>query len=327
LRRINVGVLGVGNMGKNHVRIYSQLSHLVNLVGIYDHDSCKRDIVCAEYNTKFFDSMEKLLDQVDAVSIAVPSSLHYSCAMKCFERGIHVLVEKPIALNQDQGASMVEASKKASVVLLVGHVERYNPAAQALKKMLLNEEIVALDFRRLSPYDLRISDTDVIQDLMIHDIDVLNYLIGSPLVSLEAYGLKMKANHLIDHAVAIGHTECNKIVSLTASRVTEQKVRKLFVTAKSTYIEMDYLERKLTISRRTDLCNYLSEKVINYRQESLMETVLVPNTEPLLAEIMDFINCINSKSMPIASGEAGLTALKVASEIQAKVKLHELHHL
>lgn len=315
-----VGVIGVGNMGKNHVRIYSQLPHLVQLVGIYDPDPNACGPVSEQYNVKSFPTAEGLLKEVDAVSLVVPTALHYDYAIQCLERGVHVLVEKPIAATLEQAEQMVATAKARSLVLMVGQVERYNPATQELHKILTIEEPITLSFLRLSPYDPRINDTDVVLDLMIHDLDVLLFFLKSPLQLIQALGVQVHSKDLIDYAVAQCLTAKKQVITLTASRITEKKVRKLMVSTSKSFVELDYIERKITITRHTNLSNYINGKDLNYRQESLVETVLVPNTEPLLAEVLDFINSIKRRISPQVDGAAGLAAFRLGLQIQAEIQ-------
>ena len=319
VERLNVGVIGVGNMGKNHVRIYSQLPHLVKLIGVYDPDPTCGTAVESQYQIKAFPTPEELLSNVDAVSVVVPTSLHHAFTVKCLKAGAHVLVEKPIAASIEQAEQMIAYAKAKSRVLLVGHVERYNPAIQELKKILADEEPIALSFLRLSPYDARIQDTDVVLDLMIHDLDILLFLLDSPLRVIQALGVHVHSNELVDYAAAQCLTDKKQLVTLTASRITEKRVRKLLISTSSSFVEVDYIERKICINRRTNISSYLSGKDLSYRQESLVETVLVPNIEPLLAEILDFITSIQRKVTPQVDGSAGLAAFRLGLEIQNQI--------
>ncbi len=315
--KIRVGVVGVGSMGLNHIRVYRALHDRCELAGVFDADTARCQAVAAAHKLRAFDSLEALLGAVDAVSVVVPTVHHEAVTMRALERGVHTLVEKPIADTPAAGLRMAQAAWDAHVTLQVGHVERFNPVVQLMPDILQGKTVLAMDFRRLSPYDPRIADVDVVQDLMIHDIDVLRHLLpGSP-ARVQAMGCSPRSGSRVDHAVAL--LDINGVpVTLTASRVTEQKVRLLCVTTDQAYIEMNYLERKIGISRVTH-SGFSSTPQAGYRQEGIVEKVLVPNVEPLREELSHFLDCARDGSSPLVGGDDGVEALRIAERIRAEI--------
>lgn len=312
-----VGVVGVGSMGASHARVCSTLSHLCTLVGVYDHDSAASRHAAANYRTTAFDRLGDLFASVDAVSLAVPTTAHYEMACAAIEEGKHVLVEKPIAATSEQGRDLVSLARAKGVVLQVGHVERFNPAIDLLPHILADKQIIALDFHRMSPYDSRIFDSDVVADLMIHDIDILHSLLPGPPLRVEAAGTAPYSQMRADYAVATLTFDGGIIANLTASRVTEQKIRTLCITTLEAYIELDYLERRILVNRATH--PHYSGSGSLYRQENVIEKVYVPNREPLVAEIENFLQCIRTREDPLVTGEDGVAALETVEQIQASL--------
>ena len=317
VRLPNVGVVGVGSMGAIHARVFNSLPHLCTLRGVYDLDATARGRVAHEYDTAAAHRFEDLLADVHAISLAVPTSMHYEMACAAIEQGKAVLVEKPIAATTAQAEDLVARARAQGVVLQVGHVERFNPAVKLLPHILADKQVVAFDFRRLSPYSPRISDSDVVSDLMIHDIDILLSLLPVPLQRIDAAGTAPTSKVHTDHAVATLSFEGGIIANFTASRITEQKVRTLSITTIEAFIELDFLERRILVSRATQ--PRFSGDGASYRQENLIEKVYVPNREPLVAEIENFLHCVRTGEKPLVSGEDAVAALQVVESIQSRL--------
>ena len=310
--KIKVGVIGVGSMGKNHVRSYAALKHVCELVGIYDIDQNKSKEMAKSYGVKSFSSISELLKEVDAVNIATPTTTHYDIALKAIEAGKHLLIEKPITNKVDEANEILKRAKENKIIVQVGHIERFNPAIKALPDMLKEEEIVAIDVQRMGPYDPRIDDTDVIQDLMIHDIDVVSSIIESDIVEVNAFARKVASNEHMDFAVASYKTSDDIIVTLTASRATNKKVRKMSITTEKSFIELDYLNRKITRTRR-------GNGEINKNKQREYEETYENEEEPLKMQLIHFVNSIENETKPMISGHDGLEALKLIKLIQSKV--------
>jgi len=315
LERIKVGVIGVGSMGKNHVRSYAALKHKCKFVGIYDNDCKLKDEVAQGYGIKSSSTVEDLLNDVQAINIATPTTTHYEIAMKAIKRGKHLLIEKPITGTIEEAQTLLTEAKKRNLIVQVGHIERFNPVIKALPGILEDKKIIALDVQRMGPYDPRIDDTDVIQDLMIHDIDVVNSIVPSSLHKISAFARRVKSKEHMDYAVANMIMGNDVIATLTASRTTNKKVRKMAITTLKSYIEVDYLQRKITITQRGSLTPGNSE----YQRENELEKTYDNEEEPLKLQLLHFISCIENGTRPIINGIDGLEALKYTKLIQNQV--------
>jgi len=257
----------------------------------------------------------KLMSEVDAVNIATPTTTHYDLAMKAIDKGLHILIEKPITNSVEEAQAILSAAKKKDLIVQVGHIERFNPAIQALPDILKDEEIVALHVERMGPYDPRIDDTDVIQDLMIHDIDVVSSLVPGDITNVSATARKVDSENHMDYAVANLSLGNGAIATLTASRATKKKVRALSITTTNSYIELDYLQRKIVVTGRQDIMADSSE----YKRNNEYEETYSNDEEPLKSQLAHFINCINNGTRPLINGSDGLEALKLTKVIQHQV--------
>lgn len=310
--KLKVGVCGTGNMGRNHLRVLSTMAE-IELVGCFDANPDAAEQQAGLYDIMAFSSQEELFDAVEVVHIVVPSFLHEECAVAAAQAGCHVLVEKPIALTLDSAQHIIDACNVAGVKLCVGHVERFNPAIITLEKILENEEVISLDFRRMSPFDRRVSDASVVQDLMIHDLDVLNAIAAAPTRRIVAQGAHVYTDKL-DYAQALVEFENGILASVTASRVTESKVRVLEVNTKDAFIVADYLNRTVRISRKTNFTLDVGHE-LQYTQENIVEQVFVPASEPLRNEFKHFYKCIE-EDLPIATdGVMAKKALELCMKI------------
>lgn len=314
---IKIGVIGAGNMGKNHIRCINDLKNDFELVGFTDKLESNIKFVEEKYGIKYFENIEELLSKVDAVTIAAPSSLHKEIGMLAAKNKVHALIEKPIALNKNDADELCEEFKKNNVKLMVGHIERYNPVITELKKILENEQIIAIDAKRCSPYDPRIADTNVIYDLMIHDIDIIfNFLNTSPISSLNTSAVKVKSNRA-DYVQALVSHENGSISSVIASRATEDKIRKINIHTKNCYIVADLLNKTLTVSRKTSFDLDIGY-VPTYKQENIIERIMIPNVEPLKAEYNEFARAIVEQKEPLTSGIDATKAVEIAGIIDEK---------
>lgn len=309
---LKVGVIGTGNMGRNHLRVLSTMPEY-NLIGCYDAVPEAAKAQASHYGIVAFSSMEELFAAVDVVNIAAPSSLHKEIAIAAAKAGCHVLVEKPIALNGADAQEIIDACNKAGVRLCVGHVERYNPAIVTLAEIIGREELISVDFRRMSPFYNRISDADVVQDLMIHDIDILNAIAKSPIKRVVSQGAVVFTDRL-DYAQALVTYEDGLVASLTASRVTESKIRKAQINAKNAFVRVDYLNRAVEVSRKTNFSLDVGHP-LEYTQENIVEKVFVPMSEPLRSEFEHFAHCINTGDEIKTSGEMGKKAIELCMQI------------
>lgn len=310
---LRVGVVGVGNMGRNHLRVLSSMGEY-ELVGCFDtnREACIEQ--AAQYQITAFEKQDDLFSNVDVASIAVPSSLHRTSAVSAAKAGRHILVEKPIALSIEDADAIIMACNEAQVKLCVGHIERYNPAVTTLQNVLARENILTATFERMSPPVPRIFDTSVVEDLMIHDIDVLLSLNHSPIKRITSHGVKIYSDSL-DYVQALIAFENGVLASLTASRITEAKIRTARISAERSFISVDYLNRTVEISRKTNFSLDVGY-AIQYTQENIIEKIMVPITEPLRAEFEHFAQCINYNRKVATNGETAKQALLVCQQIQ-----------
>lgn len=319
MNNLKIGVIGAGNMGLKHINIYKEFWKDAELVGFFDIDNAKGEGISKIYNTVAFPKIDDLLENVDAVTIAVPASFHYKYGLLCAQKGKHILMEKPICKTALEAQMLINACKEKDVILQVGHIERFSPVNEELMKILKNEDIISLDFKRLSPYDERIQDTDVIHDLMIHDIDIMNWIINSSVKTILAQGKHVYNERYLDYAQALIEFSNGILVSLTSSRITEDRVRMLTINTKNSYICVDYLNKKISISRRGDL-KVETGYTVEYTRNNILENVYVKsNNNPLKDEINSFIQSIQNKQNPLVDGLEGLKAVQIADKVSKTI--------
>lgn len=312
---VRVGVIGVGNMGQHHTRVLSLLKD-VELVGISD-TSLERGVDTAgKYQVRFFEDYRDLLPHVDAVCIAVPTRLHFEVGMTCLKAGVHVLIEKPIASNISEAEALVNTAAEVHRILQVGHIERFNPAFQELSNVLKTEEVLAIEAHRMSPYSDRANDVSVVLDLMIHDIDLLLELVGAPVSRLTASGSRASDSGYLDYVTAtLGFTN-GIVATLTASKVTHCKIRRIVAHCKNSLTEADFLNHEILIHRQTTANCSTNYGQVLYRQDGLIEKVYTSNIEPLHAELEHFVGCVRGGNQPSVGGQQALKALRLASLIE-----------
>jgi len=305
---LSVGVIGVGSMGKHHARVYNSLDG-VNLVGVTDVDEERAADVAAHHGTDAW-PLHSLIKAVDAVSIAVPTEYHHEIASKCLENDVDVLIEKPLVRDLSEGSELIRQAETTDAVLQVGHIERFNPAVLALENILQAKNIIALNAERLGPpLERDISDSAVL-DLMIHDIDIVCSLVGNSPTSI--IGAGVRGNR---HATATLTFECDIIAELTASRLTQKKIRKLDIVTEDCLVRVDYIDRSIEIHRASTPEFIQEDENIRYRHESIVERPMVDSTEPLQNELSSFVEAVRERSQPAVTGEDGLEAVHIAQQI------------
>jgi len=317
MKTVRIGVIGTGTMGERHCRVCSNLPR-VELVGVADLNEERGRQVADCYDTTFFSDRNALLAQVEAIIIAASTPTHYTLTAECLERGLHVLVEKPISETVEQAHQLVQMADKRGLILQVGHIERFNPAFIELKNVTDGMNLVGINVRRLSPFDTSNTDVDVIRDLMIHDLDLVVNTVGTEIEEIHAWG---RSNHTdtIDHAVATLSFKDGPIATLAVSRVTEQKVRAIEVTAEGAYVEADLLNKSVMVHRRT-FPQYLdNHRTTKYRQESVIERIYVPMAEPLMLELRHFVDCVRENRPSRVPGSDGLRALQLAEAVTSEI--------
>ncbi|RRJ33658.1 Gfo/Idh/MocA family protein [Halocatena pleomorpha] len=308
--QISVGVIGVGTMGSHHARAYSELPR-ADLVGVVDEDDTCAQSVATEYSTRVLDR-SSVFDRAEAVSIAVPTHAHAEVAREAIDAGVDVLIEKPFVREPAVGRDLIERAREQDVVLQIGHIERFNPAIQTLMDILADLDVIAVDARRLGPPVDRDLDKSVAYDLMIHDIDVLLALLGSDPLSISAVGC-----HDNRHVTTTLQFDDGIVGTVTASRLTQQKVRECWITARDCLVIVDYIEQSIRIHRHS-LPEYVqSANGVRYRHESITERPTVENGEPLKAELSSFLDSVNDRSEPAVTGVDGLRAVEVVRQIDS----------
>ncbi|WP_417432239.1 Gfo/Idh/MocA family oxidoreductase [Kiloniella sp.] len=315
-RRIRVAVVGAGMMGHHHLRIYDNLKG-VDLVGLVERDQERALHAANQYGIEVFGGVEDLVGKVDAASIASPSITHGEIGVFLLGNGIHCLIEKPLAVTELQCLSLIETAKIAGVQLMVGHVERFNPAVRQLAAILAEgHQVHAVDVRRLSSASGRITDVDVVADLMVHDLDIVLSLVQRPIVELTAKAVSTSGRGG-DYVTALLSFDGGVLGTVTASRITQNKVRELSVTTDLGLIQIDYSAQTLNIFRQGDTAvKRMPGDFGSYHLDIMMERALVRNSEPLVLELQHFVDCARSGEKPLVSGEDALEALRLVWRIQ-----------
>jgi predicted dehydrogenase len=302
-------------MGQHHARVLSLLKD-VEMVGVADINVERGLDTASKYRVRFFEDYRDLFPYVDAVCIAVPTRLHHSVGLACLQAGVHVLIEKPIAANIAEAELLVNAAAESQCILQVGHIERFNPAFQELSQVLKTEELLALEAHRMSPYSNRANDVSVVLDLMIHDIDLLLELAAAPVTKLTASGSRASDSGYLDYVTATLGFANGIVATLTASKVTHRKIRRIAAHCKNSLTEADFLNNEILIHRQTTANCRTDYGQVLYRQDGLIEKVYTSNIEPLHAELEHFVNCVRGGNQPSVGGEQALKALRLASLIE-----------
>ncbi len=298
-----IAVIGAGYMGEKHAHIYSTFKD-VNLVGICDALKECREKVAAEFKTKAYGDYHELIGEVDAVSIATPTKFHYPIARDFLMNGVHVLVEKTITSNEKEARELIKLTRKKKLVLQVGHVERYNPAVVKAGELVSNPRFI--ECHRMSPYPGRGTETNVVMEVMIHDLDIILHLVNSPVKSVDAFGAKV-LSQTADIANVRIHFSSGCVANITASRVSEKTLRKIRIFQPSSYISLDYINQTIDIIEKGE-GNTIKKK-----------SVPVEKKEPLKEELRDFLDCMEYNREPKVSGEDGLKSLQLANLICKKL--------
>jgi Predicted dehydrogenases and related proteins len=298
-------------MGQHHARIYNELPQ-AKLVGVFDADDERAEEIADKYETEAM-GMHELLDAVSAVSIAVPTHLHFDIAQQCFGHGVAPLIEKPVAGTVKEGRDLQDSAEEFGVPAQIGHVERFNPAIQVLEGIIEDLNVLAVNAERLGPPPNRdISDSAVI-DLMIHDIDIVLSLVDGKPKSVASAGIQENR-----YGTATIDFDSGPVATLTASRVTQRKVRKLEITAEECVVEVDYIDQTIEIHRQS-MPSYIEENEgMRYRHESIIERPTVPSSEPLKSELESFLESVSTDTEPEVTLQDGIRALELAQEIEQK---------
>jgi len=297
---LRVGVVGVGVMGSNHARVLAGMPG-IQLVGVADPDRQQARFVAGALGTAAVDDLEALLPLgVDAATIAAPTHLHHDLALACIQRGIHVLVEKPIASNPEEGRRIVAAARRAGVTLMVGHVERFNPAVETIKEAIRGEEILSISITRVGPFPPRMSNVGVVIDLAVHDIDLIRWFTDSDIVDVQPLTANAVAERE-DIALLQFRTTSGVLAQINTNWLTPFKARTIHVATRDKYVIGDLLTRQVT-----ECFGFQPDGSYSMRHLS------VGYTEPLRNELVAFFTAIRQGGAPVVSGEEGGASLEIA---------------
>lgn len=308
---LQTGVIGVGTMGQHHARVYDELRDC-ELVGVADADKERAREIADEYDTAVLET-QALIEQTDAVTIAVPTAYHYELASDCLDAETHVLIEKPFVDEPARGRELIERADEQDLVIQVGHIERFNPVTETLRQIVPGLDVISVTAERLGPPPSRRIEDTAVMDLMIHDADIVRSLLDGSIESVRASG-----NADGRYGTATLEFDTGVIAKLTASRVTQRKVRTLTITATDYYVTVDYIDQSVEIHRQS-APEYVTENGdMRYRHESIVEHPAVDTGEPLRFELESFLDAVRTGAEPRVSGEDALEALALVSEINQK---------
>jgi len=327
---VRVAVVGVGHFGRNHARIYAGMEG-VELAVVADPDADRRGAMCDLYGCRGVADHTEIGD-IDAVSIAVPTSRHAEVACHFLERGIPVLVEKPLADSVEAAERIVETARRNDTFAGVGHVERFNPVVEAATQLGIRP--LFIECHRLNPFSFRATDVGVVLDLMIHDIDVILHFVDSRVARVDAVGVGILSQHE-DIANARLTFENGAVANVTASRVAVQTMRKIRVFSADSYISLDYERREGVIYRKSDKLTLDVIKQITENPESLsdlrgqesvfgdllhQETLPLEERDALEMELGNFVEAVRSGGRPAVTGDHGSEVVRIAHEILDRIK-------
>lgn len=328
MEKLKIGVIGTGHLGNFHIKLLKEIENC-ELIGIYDKDLLKARQAATENDVKFFDNLEDLLQNVSNVSIVTTTSAHYEIAKKCLSSGKNVFIEKPITSEIWQAEELVKIAKQKNLKLQVGHIERFNPALLSLDNYDLEPKFIQSD--RLAQFNPRGIDVAVVHDLMIHDIDIILSLIKSPVKDVHASGVAVVSDN-IDIANARLEFENGAVANVTASRISQKKMRKMRMFQRDAYISLDFTTGTSEIYHLVKLDEYDKTKSILYgvmgigenQKAVIYEQLEQKDINALKYELELFLKCVKENTNPVVSGEDGLKALIVADLIIQKIEESKL---
>ena len=324
MEKLSIGVIGVGHLGKLHSKMFNEISNC-NFVGVFDSNQEQAKSVADEFGVKSFESIDELLSNVKAVSVAATTTAHYEVAKKCFEKNIHVFVEKPITAAIEEGEELVKLAKEKNLKFQVGHIERFNPGLLSLESFISDPMFIQSD--RLAQFNPRGTDVAVVLDLMIHDIDIILSFIKSNVKQIDANGVAVVSNH-IDIANARIQFENGAVANVTASRISQKKMRKMRLFQKDHYISLDFVTGVSEVYRLQPLDEPALPNSISFgeigigdrKKRLIYEQPESKEVNALNYELQLFVDSVLYDKKIIVSGEDGLRALKVAEIIIQKIE-------
>ncbi|MEP7015350.1 MAG: Gfo/Idh/MocA family oxidoreductase [Verrucomicrobiota bacterium] len=303
MKKLCIGVVGVGHIGSNHARLYAEIPS-AEFAAVYDVDPARANSIAKKFGAIATTSLDEFAGMIDAASVATPTNTHYEIARKLLEAGKHLLIEKPITDNTAHASELAELSARKRLILQVGHVERFNPVLSALEQHLTHPRFI--EAHRLSPYPERSTDIGVILDLMIHDLEIILHLVRSPVASIDAVGVPVLSKGE-DIANARIRFENGCVANVTSSRISPERMRKIRVFQEDAYLSLDYQNQSGEIYRR-----------VNGR--ITRDKVQIAREEPLKQQLASFIDCASTGREPRVSGFQATAALELAVEITRKTQ-------
>lgn len=303
-----VGVIGVGHLGQHHARVYTELLG-AQLVGVVDVNESRAGAIADSLGVPSFSDIDDFISRArpDAVSVVVPTSMHFEVAEKILKNGIHVLIEKPVTTTVNEAERLLRMAADLDLVLQVGHIERFNSAVQYISKII--HEPLFLQSRRLGPFSPRISDVGVVLDLMIHDIDIILSLVHSDISAISATGRCIRTNHE-DLASAQISFENGSMAHILVSRVSERRLRQLEIMEPERYVTIDYETQDVSINR----CVRQNSSLVE-----VIEHPVFPKSEPLKLELQHFVTCVREGKQPLVGITDGKRALEVAVSVLKQI--------
>jgi len=315
MSEIRVGVVGVGRMGEYHMGVLSDMAGVAEIV-VADVNENRARLIGERFDVPWSTRYEDIIDKVDVVIIAVPTSQHHPVAKDCLGAGTHVLLEKPCSDDLDKARELFKIAEENRLVLHIGHIERFNGAVQELHKIV--DDPIFLESKRMGPFSNRIMDDGVVLDMMIHDIDIILNLVNSKVARLNVMGLSVFSK--IDDLVNVQIEFENKcIANILASRASQSKVRTLSITQKDSYVILDYTDQEIYVHRQSTSEHVVRKDSLRYKQESLVERIFVHKENPLKLELQHFIDCVKNGAPRKVAVDKELYSLEIALGIVEKI--------
>jgi predicted dehydrogenase len=309
--KLRIAVVGTGHLGSFHAKVYSNIAKKsgIEFVGVCDKNKKAAKEVGKRYGVPYYTDYRELLDKVDAVSIVVPTTLHYEVAKDFLKAGIHVLIEKPITKTLEEADELIKLAEQNNLILQVGHIERFNSAVRAIEPLILQPKFIECQRLGSIKRKKRIKDVGVVLDLMIHDIDIILGLVNSTVKDIEAVGISTVSDH--EDLANVRLTFHNNVIAdITASRVTKEETRKIRIFQEQSYILLDFQHQEAFLFLKSD-------------EELDKQKIRIRKKDALKVELKSFIDCVLKSKKPVVSGHEGRQALEVALDILEKINSNQ----
>jgi len=316
-KKIKIGLVGLGHLGKIHFELIRQINYFV-LIGIYDIDLKRAKSFAKKFNVKKYKNLEKLILESDAIDIVTPTDTHFNIASKCLKLNKHIFIEKPLTKTLREGQKLIDLIKNKKIVAQVGHIERFNPAFKSVNSLITNP--LFIESHRLAEFNPRGTDVSVVLDLMIHDIDIILTLIDSKIKTISGVGVPV-ISKTPDIANVRIEFENRAVVNLTASRISLKNMRKTRIFQKDTYISINYLNKEVEVlkiknaPKKPNEYDMILENAEGVKKQILLKTPKIHDSNPIKEELSLFAESIINNTKPLVSLESGLNALNVAHQI------------